>query len=164
MGRKMLTVSKTDKNARHASACVACGKQRTVRAGRQNTLCSDCSRSKIGKANATHGMHNTRIYRIHKSMMQRCGQTNTKHKFLYLYADRNIKVCQDWKDFENFLFWANNSGYNENLEIDRIDNNLGYFPDNCRWVTHKENMQNRRPRSEWKQRSENHDKQTFLGD
>ena len=146
----MLNVVKTDKNAHHIGVCPICNVERLVRAGRQNILCGDCSRSKVGKSNTKHGLHKSRIYRIHKSMMQRCGMTNSKHKYSYLYEGRNIKVCEEWLDFNKFAIWAYANGYNDTLEIDRINNELGYYPDNCRWVTHKENMANRRPRSEWK--------------
>ena len=146
----MLTILQTDKNARHISICSSCGATRKVRAGRENSLCAPCNGAKIGKSNVKHGLHKSRVYRIHKSMMQRCGMTNSKHKYSYLYEDRGINVCEEWIDFNKFATWAYANGYNDTLEIDRIDNNLGYNPDNCRWVTHKENMANRRPRSEWK--------------
>ena len=146
----MLTVSKSDKNARHLSSCPSCGVIRIVRAGRQGTLCTDCNRKKIGSANSTHGLHKSRIYRIHQGMMLRCGHKTTKHKNADLYEGRGIRVCEEWHDFNKFASWAYANGYDDTLEIDRINNNLGYNPDNCRWVTHAENMKNRRPRSEWK--------------
>ena len=82
--------------------------------------------------------------------MLRCGHKTTKHKNADLYEGRGIRVCEEWHDFNKFASWAYANGYDDTLEIDRINNNLGYNPDNCRWVTHAENMKNRRPRSEWK--------------
>jgi hypothetical protein len=152
----MLSVVKTDKTAQHIGICPSCATERLVRAGRQNILCWNCSRSKVGKSNTKHGLHKSRIYRIHRAMKQRCGMTNAKHKHSYLYEGRGIKVCEEWTDFNKFAVWAYANGYNDTLEIDRINNELGYNPDNCRWVTHKENMANRRPRSEWKNAKELH--------
>ena len=60
------------------------------------------------------------------------------------YGGRNIKICEEWKnDFANFVKWAKNNGYKEHLTIDRIDVNGDYCPDNCRFVTPKDNMKNR---------------------
>ena len=61
------------------------------------------------------------------------------------YGGRGIDICDEWKnDFEVFLKWALENGYNERLTIDRKDNSKGYFPDNCRWTTNKEQSRNRR--------------------
>ena len=53
-------------------------------------------------------------------------------------------VCDEWLDFSNFARWALANGFKPELEIDRIDNERGYSPDNCRWVTHSVQMRNRR--------------------
>ncbi len=58
------------------------------------------------------------------------------------YGAKGIKICEEWMCFENFHRWAMNNGYADNLQIDRIDNLQGYFPENCRWVTVTENMRN----------------------
>ena len=61
------------------------------------------------------------------------------------YGGRGITVCDEWSDsYLVFKEWAVKSGYKEGLEIDRKNNNKGYHPDNCRWVTHLKNMQNTR--------------------
>jgi hypothetical protein len=59
------------------------------------------------------------------------------------YIRRGITVCEEWRDFEVFAAWAEQSGFSPELELDRIDNDSGYSPANCRWVTHTENCQNR---------------------
>lgn len=98
---------------------------------------------KLGNNNRKHGMSGSRIYSIWHKMKERC--LNTKHKFWYCYGGRGISVCKEWSDsFESFHKFAIEQGYADNLEIDRIDNNRGYFQDNCRFVTHAENMRNRR--------------------
>lgn len=52
-------------------------------------------------------------------------------------------VCDEWQTFENFEKWSLANGYTDNLTIDRKDNSLGYCPENCRWVTTKEQMNNK---------------------
>lgn len=84
-----------------------------------------------------HGMSNTRLYRIWRNMKSRCHCPNASK--YYLYGGKGIEVCQEWSEsFINFYQWAMQNGYKENLTIDRINSNKGYFPDNCKWATYKE--------------------------
>jgi len=57
------------------------------------------------------------------------------------YGQRGIKICDEWKDdFTIFKDWALRSGYQGNLTIDRKDNDKGYYPSNCQWLTLAENV------------------------
>jgi hypothetical protein len=88
-----------------------------------------------------HGLTGTKIYKIWRAMRRRCyDETNRDY---HTYGGKGVKVCQDWDTrFIPFYEWAKASGYEDGLEIDRIDNNGDYEPANCRWVTHKENCRN----------------------
>ena len=91
--------------------------------------------------NKTHGMSNTRIYREWRNMRNRC---KGNMKCAKNYSQRGISVCSEWKNnFISFYKWAIQNGYSDSLTLDRIDNNKGYSPDNCRWVTGIEQMRNR---------------------
>lgn len=91
-----------------------------------------------------HGKRNTRLYGIWLQMKNRC--FNTKTERYKDYGGRGITVCDEWKnDFTKFYDWSISNGYQENLTIDRIDNDGNYEPSNCRWVTVK--TQNRNARS-----------------
>lgn len=96
---------------------------------------------RCGSALRTHGLSQTRLYSVWLSMKDRC--FNEKHPRFHRYGGRGILICFDWLNFENFATWALANGYADNLQIDRIDNNGHYHPENCRFVTPKENMANR---------------------
>ena len=85
----------------------------------------------------------TAIYHVWKGIISRCTNVNIRHSDYYV--NRGITVCDDWRgDFGVFYNWAMNNGYAKGLEIDRRNNNEGYSPENCRWVTRSINNQNKR--------------------
>ena len=101
--------------------------------------------TKIENKNAVkHGLSKTRLHRIWHSMYCRCYYPTTNQ--YKNYGGRGIKVCEQWKHIEGFVRfynWAINNGYEDHLSLDRIDNNGDYCPENCRWVTKKEQSNHR---------------------
>ncbi len=94
-------------------------------------------------ASFKHGKTGSRLYEVWHHMKSRCYYT--KNKNYNAYGGRGIAVCDEWKnDFMSFYNWAMENGYDDTLTIDRIDNNKGYEPSNCRWVDMKQQSRNRR--------------------
>lgn len=88
--------------------------------------------------------HAERLYSIWNHMKQRCLNPNN-HAFPD-YGGRGITICDEWKrDYIAFRDWAMNNGYSDDLTIDRINNDAGYSPDNCRWATRSQQNSNKRP-------------------
>ena len=109
------------------------------------TSCGCYQRERTVEAHTTHGMRKTRLYCVWAAMLVRAGvNKGASEKDKHNYQDRGIDVCDEWLVFENFRDWALSHGYKEGLQIDRRDNDKGYCPENCRWVTPKENASNRR--------------------
>jgi hypothetical protein len=76
-------------------------------------------------------------------MKCRCNDQN--HPSFKNYGARGIKVCTEWNEsYTVFKKWATSHGYAEDLELERIDVNQGYSPENCKWVSHHEQTMNRR--------------------
>jgi hypothetical protein len=102
-------------------------------------------KAKYGEKNSQykHGLSGTDVYIKWDSMIGRCYRPTSIN--YSKYGGRGISVCDEWRhDVEAFVKWAMQNGYQNGLSIDRIDNAKGYCPDNCRWVTHKQQAANRR--------------------
>lgn len=128
--------------------CEICGKELGKR--QKKFCCYEC----YWKYKALHkiGSHikydfletttkDSKIYSIWSSILRRC--YNKNQKCYERYGGRGITICNDWKDFKNFYDWAINNGYKDGLSIERINVNGNYCPENCTWITMKEQAKNK---------------------
>lgn len=113
---------------------VSCGCEKRKRSSKQMFMRAE-------KSNAYH-MSGTPLYHCWRDMIRRC--YDPKHASYKNYGDRGIHVCRRWrKSFKSFMKWALQAGFEQGLQIDRIDYNKGYYPSNCRFVTRIEQANNK---------------------
>ena len=127
-----------------------CGKEVVVRGdhlrSEHTKSCGCLSRELLRERNTIHDCACEPWYRTYTGMMQRCGHLEgASERQLSDYRDRGITVCDLWqKSPLDFGDWLLAHGWHKGLQIDRIDNDKGYSPDNCRVVSCRENVNNRR--------------------
>jgi hypothetical protein len=109
-----------------------------------NTRSCGCGKATACKQNFfKHGLSKHPLRSIWSNMKARCH--NNKNNCYNNYGGRGIHVCSDWlNNSKCFIEWALSNGWRFGLEIDRKNNNDGYSPDNCHFVSHIENSYNRR--------------------
>ena len=90
--------------------------------------------------------HKERLYKVYKSMIGRCYYPNSPN--YKNYGARGITVCDEWlHSYDSFKKWAMENGYDPNSKkyqctLDRIDSDKNYCPENCRWASMKEQLNN----------------------
>jgi len=143
-GRLVVKAMVYERHAKCLCRC-ECGKEKVIRVSSLRAGCSNscgCLASqRIAKANYRHGQSSSPEWRVWRAMRQRCQDPScTAYKD---YGGRGISVCERWDNsFEAFL--ADMGPRPAGMQIDRTNNDGNYEPSNCRWVTCKENSNNRR--------------------
>lgn len=144
---KVIKYNGSNKNGRALWLCQCdCGNTKTIIASSLlNGLTISCGCYNKEHSKEIHSKHKqsySKLYKVWNAMKTRCYNRN----FMYYcnYGGRGIKICDEWKDFINFYNWAIQNGYKEGLTIDRINNDDDYKPNNCRWITRKQQNNNMR--------------------
>lgn len=95
--------------------------------------CPECGRERRFANTNTHHLSKHPCYSVWKDMISRC--YNPKNRWYHRYGGRGITVCDEWRYGPTaFCAWAEQNGYQKGVSLDRIRNNEGYAPDNCRWA------------------------------
>lgn len=128
-----------------------CGKKVVVRASslRGGVESCGCLRVDLLKKRVTkHGMTTHSLYNVWSGMIQRC--ENNKNPRYKNYGAKGISVCRRWRENSSSFFeWAIKNGWEKNLHIDRKNNNKGYSPENCHFISPAENNRNQSTSCRW---------------
>lgn len=145
---RLTTATEAEKiSGRRAFNCKCeCGNSTTVKLMNLksgHTKSCGCLRTETSRdLLTTHGGRKDNLYKVWSGMKARCNNKN--HTSYERYGGRGIFVCKEWNsDYMLFREWSLLSGYKRGLQIDRINNDKEYSPDNCRWVTNQQNSFNR---------------------
>ena len=147
LGRMFPTENSKKKDRYGIYKCGFCGTEFKARTYDINNgyskSCGCYKSSKLSNRNKTHGLTETRLYKIWINIKDRVlTPKNTHYKD---YGGRGITICEEWKnDFMSFYDWAMSNGYSGRLSIDRINNDGSYYPENCRWSTQTIQCRNQR--------------------
>lgn len=129
-----------------------CGNTKVVRGDQLKmkkggvTSCGCAQKEAVAESNherGTHHLSGTRLFKIWTGMMYRC--YDPKHSHYGAYGGRGITICDEWRNSaEAFIEWAHSNGYEDHLTIERRDVNGNYCPENCEWITWKQQNYNKR--------------------
>ena len=142
--------SKNDKHGRKYYFCECQCQDKTVKSIRgdslisqKSTSCGCYNRERVSDVTSKHKSSNSDLYDVWINMKQRC--LNKNNPSYNNYGGRGITICDEWlNNFSEFRKWSIENGYEKGLNIDREDNDKGYSPDNCRFITYIENQNNKR--------------------
>ena len=148
-----LVVKKFDclKNGSYYWICKCdCGNEKSIGSCHfkygKTSSCGCYNREIVSKRSTKHHLTKTRLFKVWRGMIDRCYYKS--QKYYKHYGGRGITICDEWKNnFISFYNWAIKNGYDSQAKrgqctIDRIDNDKGYYPENCRWVDIKTQLNN----------------------
>lgn len=142
---RLTVIGRSDKKGKWCCRCdCGCPKDVTVstsdlKNGRTKS-CGCFKKERARETNTTHGLRYHPLYNFWKNMKNRC--YNIKHKSCSHYSEKGIYVCDRWLNSVKYFVEDMYPTYKEGLELDRINNDEGYSPENCRWVTPQQNLMN----------------------